>query len=531
MKTTIKKLLTKFFILLITTCLSVSLLTARRALAQDEYQMMSDAQMVAPAAFAQLQKLTTNDGAASDAFGYKVALSGNTAVIGSPLADVNGKADQGVVYVCVYNNGVWTAQAKLLAPDGNANSQFGYAVAFDGDTVVVGARGTDPSNKGAAYVFVRSGASWAPQAKLTSADGGSGDRFGESVGISGNTLIIGAPLHDNFAPFDRNKGGAYIFTRSGVTWTEQAKLTASNPQDFDFFGSKVAVEGDTAIIGAPQSNGDVRIGSAYVFTRNGTNWSQQAKLAADDGAKGNNFGVSLSLSGDTAVVGASSSTVNGTAFQGATYVFTRTGANWSQQAKLTASDGANSWFFGFSALLKNDTLAVGAPGALMNGKLSQGAVYLFSRTGNSWSQQTKLLAPDGNANDQFGSSIALDGSFLIAGTPQKTVNLFNDVDTQQHGAIYIFSSLVNNDIPKIESVKVKGKKLLVTGTNFEAPSFVYLNGEKQKKSVNDEASPTTLVVGLKAGKLLAPGQTVSVQIKNETSGKISEEFIFTRPLE
>ena len=141
------------------------------------------------------------------------------------------------------------------------------------------------------------------------------------------------------------------------------------------------------------------------------------------------------------------------------------------------------------------------------------------------------MATEGAARDLFGSSVAVSGNFILAGMPQRYFSIYNDIETQLHGAAYFFAAVADDGEPKIQSVEVQGKKLIVKGTNFEAPSIIFLNGAKQKKAANDEANPTTVVIGLKAGKLIAPGQTVAVQVKNTATGKFSSEFIFTRPLE
>ncbi len=523
-----------FFTLLITTYLLLSGLATFRVSAQEEGSASPDSASLI-AAMTQQQKLTANDGAANDAYGWAVAISGNTAVIGAPLVDLNGNTSQGAAYVYVRANGAWTMQTKLFATDGSVNTQFGYSVAIDGDTIVIGARVNIPTLNavapGAAYVFTRAGATWTQQAKLISNDLGKNDRFGESVAINNNTIVVGAVLHDAAGTPDSSKGAAYVFVRSGVTWSQQAKLMADNPQDFDFFGNSVAIHGDTIVVGAPQDNGDVQIGSAYVFTRAGQTWSQPAKLMASDGARSNNFGFVVSVSGDTVVVGAYGVEVGDSPFAGAAYVFQRSNGSWTQEAKLVAdaADIVINLGFGWAVSVKGDTLAVGAYGTRIDGKSSQGAAYLFKRNGNLWEPQSRLSANDGAANDIFGASVALDGSHsLIVGTPQKGVD--GGADHQQPGAAYFFSTVANDGTPQIFDVSIKGKKLLVAGANFEAPTEIYVNGQKQKKTSNDAATPTNLVIAAKAGKLIAPGQSVMIEVKNAATGKMSAPFSFTRPL-
>ncbi|MGI8758559.1 MAG: Calx-beta domain-containing protein, partial [Acidimicrobiales bacterium] len=202
----------------------------------------------------------------------------------------------------------WAQQAKLTAIDAAAGDRFGRSVAVSGDTAVVGAYLDDDAfagtDSGSAHVFTRTGTTWAQQAKLTAIDAAAGDRFGRSVAVSGDTAVVGAPFDD---PTDTDSGSAYVFTRTGATWAEQAKLTAADGAADDHFGRSVAVSGDTAVVGAHFDDDDdagTDSGSAYVFTRTGTTWAQQAKLTAADAAAYDYFGYSVAVSGDTAVVGA-----------------------------------------------------------------------------------------------------------------------------------------------------------------------------------------------------------------------------------
>jgi hypothetical protein len=306
-----------------------------------------------------------------------------------------------------------TQMAKLLASDGAASDYFGESVSIsaNGSTAIVGAAGDD-NYKGSAYVFTRSGSIWSQQAKLVASDGAGSDYFGNSVSISadGNTAIVGARGDDT------NKGSVYVFTRSGSTWSQQSKLLANDGDYNDYFGHSVSIsaDGNTAIIGAYTD--DSSRGSAYIFTRNGTTWSQQAKLLASDGVGSDYFGYSVSISadGNTAVVGAhadDSPEVN----KGSAYVFTRSGSTWGQQAKLLANDGVAGDYFGISVSISADgnTAIVGAFGD--NG--GTGSAYIFTRSGSTWSQQAKLLSNDGIGYDRFGISVSIsaDGNTAVVG--------------------------------------------------------------------------------------------------------------------
>ena len=248
---------------------------------------------------------------------------------------------------------------KIIAGDGAAGDFFGLSVSIDGDYAIVGAHLDDDnaSASGSAYIFRRFGTSWLEEAKLTASDGAVNDLFGRSVSLSGDRAIVGARGDDDNGS---SSGSAYIFRRVGTVWTQEAKLTASDGQAGDRFGFSVSVDGDRAIVGADgdDDNGS-NSGSAYIFRRFGTSWLEEAKLTASDGAAFDRFGFSVSLSGDRAIVGARVDDDNGSA-SGSAYIFRRFGTSWLEEAKLTASDGAAFDQFGFSVSLSGDQAIVGA---------------------------------------------------------------------------------------------------------------------------------------------------------------------------
>ncbi|MCK9516973.1 MAG: FG-GAP repeat protein [Ottowia sp.] len=389
-------------------------------------------------------KLIASDGAADDRFSQSVAISGDgdTVIVGAYQDGDKGFAS-GSAYIFTRTGSTWTEQAKLLASDGIASDWFGYSVAIsaDGSTVLIGSRLDDDKgfNSGSAYVFTRSGSTWTQQAKLIASDGAANDYFGSSVTISadGNTAIVGAYQDDDLGSAS---GSAYVFTRTGSTWTEQAKLLASDGAASDYFGISLAISGDgnTAIVGA-YGDDDLgsNSGSAYVFTRTGSTWTQQAKLTASDGDASDTFGSSVTISadGNTAIVGAYQDDDLGSA-SGSAYVFTRTGSTWTQQAKLTASDGAASDVFGYSVAISSDgnIAIVGAYGDDDLGTDS-GSAYIFTRSGVTWTEQAKLTASDGAADDNFGNSVAISGDGNIA-----IVGAYMDDDKgSASGSAYIFT--------------------------------------------------------------------------------------------
>jgi hypothetical protein len=260
---------------------------------------------------------------------------------------------------------------------------------------------------------------WSQQQKLIASDGAPGDSFGGSVALSGDTAIVGTRSNASAT------GAAYVFTRSGSSWTQQQELTASDTAVGDFYGVSVALSGDTAIVGAL---GKVAYtGAAYVFLRSGSSWIQQQKLTASDGAPDDSFGGSVALSGDTAIVGARGKASN----TGAAYVFTRSGSSWTQQQTLTAT-GVSEDYFGTSVALSGDTAIVGAPDKASD----TGAAYVFTRSGSSWTQQQRLTSGINTAGGNFGSSVAVSGDTVVVGSP---------IEALSSGAAYVFlQSLADN---------------------------------------------------------------------------------------
>jgi FG-GAP repeat/Phosphoesterase family len=306
----------------------------------------------------------------------------------------------------------WSQQAELTASGGAAGDQLGWSVAISGSTAVVGAPGSNTGG-GAAYVFVKSGSTWSQQAMLADPGNISGDGFGNSVAVSGSTAVVGAPGTFSTA------GAAYVFVRSGTTWSQQTELTDPGASVNDQFGTSVAISGSTAVIGAP---GGAGAGLAYVFVRAGTTWSQQAELGASDAASGDDFGYSVAISGSTALVGNPFSNAN----TGAAYVFVRSGVSWSQQAELTAVGGASGDKFGYSVAISGTTAVVGADA----GNSGTGAAYTFVRAGTAWSQQAELTASGGASGDNFGRSVAITGTSAVVGA---------DGSNSNTGAAYVFA--------------------------------------------------------------------------------------------
>ena len=381
----------------------------------------------------QQAKLTASDAAGGDRFGVSVAVSGDTAVVGANAADTPASSNAGSAYVFVRSAGTWTLQAKLAAADAAAADNFGISVAVSGDTAVVGAYLDDTpagSNAGSAYVFVRSAGTWAQQQKLTASDAAPSDFFGISVAVSGDTAVVGAYLDDTPAGID--SGSASVFVRSAGTWAQQQKLTASDAAANDSFGVSVTVSGDTAVVGAylDDTPAGTNAGSAFVFVRSAGTWAQQQKLTAADTAAVDNFGMSVAVSGDTAVVGAH---LEGGTNAGSAYVFVRSAGTWAQQQKLTASDAAANDNFGASVAVSGDTAVVGAPFDDIAAGTDAGSAYVFVRSASTWAQQQKLTADDAAGGDRFGISVAVSGDTAVVGA------YFDDAPAgSDAGSAYVF---------------------------------------------------------------------------------------------
>jgi MYXO-CTERM domain-containing protein len=363
------------------------------------------------------QQLLGSDTAANDLFGRALAITGTTAVVGAWQATVSGKSGAGAAYVFVRSGTTWGEQAKLVASDGAADDAFGYSVAVSGNTAVIGSVAATVGGKsaaGAAYVFVRSGTAWTQQAKLSAADAAADDSFAESVAIDGDTVLVGAPYADIMGDGDR--GAVYVYGRSGTTWTQQAKLAPSDGVGGDHAGQSVAIAGNTALFGAPFADvaGQSSAGAAYVYLRAGMTWSLQQKLSASDAASTDGFGGAVALVSDTAIVGADQADVGGRANAGAAYVFARTGTTWNEQQKLSATTAIIDEGFGIAVALAStsSTAIVGA-----DGNSRGGAAYVFGRSGTTWTQQQQLISPLVGADGNFGRGVGIDGDLALVGAP------------------------------------------------------------------------------------------------------------------
>ena len=375
-----------------------------------------------------VQKLSATDAAAQYGFGRAIAIAGDTAFVAAPNAPSGG-----AVYVFEHVAGTWVQSQQLNAIDSPDGADFGISIALAENTAVIGADRTTLTDdglrhQGAAYVFEKSDdGSWVQAQKLTASDFGAEAQFGNAVALSGDTALIGAynsTIGDNFY-----QGAAYVFTRSGTTWTETRKLVADDGIGGDDFGNAVALDGDRALIGAQYGSGaTAQSGAVYEFELASGEWTQTAKLSANDGAFFDTFGYAIALAGDTALITAPYAQVGDNAGQGAVYVFDLTkGA--SQTQKLAASDGAGGDALGASIALDGDTAIVGASSALEYA----GEAYLFTNAGGTWTELGQLSGSDEVSGDNVGYAVALSQGTAILGAPLQTID-----GHAAEGAAYFF---------------------------------------------------------------------------------------------
>jgi hypothetical protein len=342
-------------------------------------------------------ELTAPTPNANGYFGQRMAVSGNRAIVGIST-----------LTVFLHDGSGWFVQGELAAPA--SATGFGASVAIDKDVAVVG-------SQGAAYVYDWNGTTWIARGALLPPDGTTGD-YGTAVAISGQTALVGHP-GDDLAGQCAVAGSVYVFVRDGQTWTFQAKLLPTPLACEALFGYSVALAGNTAIVGAPGVA--LNAGSAYAFVRHGADWSQQAILASPDPVFGDFLGSAVAVEGDTAAIGARNKTLNGISEAGAVYVFTRSGTSWTGQAECGLPDAQQADQFGLSVALSGNLLAAGAPGRNTTVGADAGSVGIYAHDGTGWNFSAELTAGDAAPSDQLGYAVGLSGNALVASAPAHDV--------------------------------------------------------------------------------------------------------------
>jgi hypothetical protein len=406
-------------------------------------------------------------------FGRSVAIEGDTVLVGAPRRITAAGFAAGAAHVFTRAADVWSEVGLLEAPDAAAGDTFGQDVALTGDTAVIGAPyrdGPGGGQTGGAYVFIRAGARWAHTQTLVGSDVAAGERFGERLAASGDRVIVGVPIQDP-------DGAAYVFARSGGTYTEQQKLLGEPPPGVDdSFGTSVAIDGDQALVGSLTSykayaftwsgstwvrqnlvglageppgravavrGGTAAVGAPFketsfpfpptegpdtvtLFALSGPTWTAQARLHPPESTQQDSFGTSLACAGPTVVVGAPLDLTQASGVQtGSVYVFVDAGAGtWSEQARLVPPSLVSGSQFGAAVVLQGDMLLAGAPGP----NTQPGRVILLGRAGTTWTEQGQLAPSDGAANDFFGAALAVSGDTAVVGATGASTG----------GAAYVF---------------------------------------------------------------------------------------------
>jgi hypothetical protein len=386
-------------------------------------------------------QLIADDGTEGDYFGYSIDISAERAVLGAYRDDDNG-SNSGSVYVYRLDGDNWSQEAKLSAFDGEMNDWFGWSVAVSGDTIVVGATGDRDAGDwtGSVYIFRYDGENWNEQTRLLADDTGYyWEEFGFDVAISAdsNTVLIGAnKANDN----GFKSGAAYVFRYDGSDWIQQAKLLASDGVELATFGNSVAISGDgnTVFIGAPgKDTTGYTAGSVYVFEFDSGQWLEKQKLIASDAAHGDHFGHSLAFSDETLVIGAygddGAEPNDLYCNSGSAYIFNYDGNNWIERAKLELPDCGCRNQFGWAVDIFEDTVVVGAPDGHWETTYGPGSAYLFGFDGSNWTAKARLTSSDAAFGDHFGFSVVVFDEKVLVGAE------LNDENGPDSGAVYTFT--------------------------------------------------------------------------------------------
>ncbi len=372
------------------------------------------------------------DGAGGDSFGYDVSINGDVAIIGA-AKDGDLEFQSGSAYIHRFDGTDWVEEAKLTASDGAAGDNFGWSVAISGDVAVVGAPLDNDAVpfSGSAYVFRFNGVDWLEEQKLNASDPSPANQLGWSVDVEGNEVLLGA-----ISLF--GSGSVYSFRIEGESWVQKQKLTPSDGAPEDHFGESVSMSGSRAAIGAYLNDGaGLDSGAAYVFHFNGTSWVQEAKLVGSDTAAGDEFGRSVSIDGNIAIISAQGDDDNGMD-SGSVYLFRFDGANWSQpeEQKIVPADAAAADTFGTSVTVSGNVAVVSATGA-DDSAPDSGSAYVLEFDGSTWVEKGKLLGSNIGAFENFGLSVSTDGNRAIIGA------IGADGIVSGSGSAYVFDGLPN----------------------------------------------------------------------------------------
>jgi len=475
----------------------------------------------------QLVKVVPDARAASDNFGRSVSVSGNFAIVGAykedeDASDLNTLSDAGSAYIFQYNGSTWELQQKLVASDRAASDYFGYSVAISGNYAIVGAfqedqdalDGNTLSNAGSAYIFHYNGTTWEQQQKLVSTDRAIDDNFGYSVAISGEYAVIGAHNEDEDEALENtinSAGSAYIFKFNGSNWAQVQKIVGINRFSSSRFGSSVAISDSLIAVGTSNcwdpsgANQILNAGAAYIFNlTTGSVWAMQQKIVPQVRARDDYFGYSVSLSNTHLLVGAyqedeDSVEANTLSNSGSAYLFKKNGSTWEQQAKIAAPDRQASDNFGFYVSISNNYALIGANNededALEGNTLSNaGSAYLFELGENGWEFRQKLVAGDRASSDFFGISVSISNETALIGAWYEDEDANNENTRSAAGSAYFFAKTYPED--PIKSHFILNDSTIQQGETACFNAYDTLTIAGSEGSVHfDTLSTVTLIAG------------------------------------
>jgi len=485
-----------------------------------------------------VKKIVSSDRTVSNEFGNSVSISGNYAIVGVENEDEDATGGNPMIHAgSAYfyerdNNGQWIEKQKIIASDRTAYDLFGCAVSLNGNYAIIGAYAEDhdasggiyKSGAGSAYIFKRgTNGVWTQVQKIVASDRTGTNYFGFSVSISDKYAIVGAK-YNSYDTSGGNTlssaGSAYIYERNiSGTWIEVKKITANDRGSEDYFGTSVSISNTRAIVGAHYAKGMnslVDAGSAYIFERNLKGvWYQVSKIVATDGETNDEFGNSVAICGDYAIIGASnededSTGKNSLASPGSSYIFERNSNGiWTQVKKIVASDRASLAYFGSSVSIEGNKAFIGAPGFKVNTSSSKcGAAYIFIRNNSgSWYEAQKLTAPDFDAGDEFGGSVSNSGDYFIVGAQFDEDSISGGNKITDAGSIYIF-----------EPCDTRGAISFVGCTEYISPSNKYtytVSGVYQDTLINYFGCDSIITINL----------TINYSTSNEFSETICDQYV------
>ncbi len=371
-------------------------------------------------------KLTDPNCGYLNGYGSSTFIDGEFLWVGALFEDSNG-FESGAAYIYKRDGQDWVEKARLTASDGYEHQFFGYSISSGGDYAIIGAAGDSENGlwSGAAYIFKRDGDNWVEQAKLIPSDNKEDDSFGHAVAITGDYALIGSPWKDGVVD---DSGAVYVFKRDGENWIEQDKLMSSSPEYRCLFGTSISISNNYAIVAAVGDN-DFN-GSAYIFKLENERWIKQTKLTASDSSQNTWFGVRVYIDRDTAIVGAPLDDNDNGKRSGSAYIFKRDGVDWTEQAKLTALDGQPYEGFGISVAISGSYAIVG--GLNIYGRADESSAYIFRRESANWIQDSKLQKRCGLNVTQWDISVSMNENLAAIGLYD------GDQNDTGCGSVYVF---------------------------------------------------------------------------------------------